>query len=148
MTAAQPFRRVLVGWDCSPDAAEALQAAASVGGEGTAHVVALAVLNGGPHGEAREDRERDLAERRQHIERLFYQVRDGLPAAVRGRVSLQIVEDGDPARAVCTYATEYAFDLLILGRHGTGGMLHRRLGRVAEAAVRAETLPVLLVGGR
>jgi len=148
MTAAQPFRRVLVGWVCSPGAAEALQAAASVGGQETAHVVALAVLNGAPHGEAREDRERDLAERRQHTERLFYQARDSLPAAARARVSLQIVEGGDPARAVCDYATEHAFDLLILGRHGAGGVLHRRLGRVAEAAVRADVLPVLLMGGR
>lgn len=148
MTTSVPFRRVLVGWDCSPGAVEALRAAVSVGGDGTAHVVALAVLNGVPHAEAREDRERGQAERRQHTERLFHQARDGLPATERARVSLQIIEGADPARAVCDYAVEYGFDLLILGRHGTGGVLRRRLGRVAEAAVKADRLPVLLLGGR
>ena len=71
-----------------------------------------------------------------------------MPGAARARVSLQIVEDGDPARAVCDYAAEHGFDLLVLGRHGDGGVLHRRLGRVAETAARAGKLPVLLLSDR
>ena len=101
-----------------------------------------------PHGECSEDRARDLAERRRYTERLFNQVKDSVSAAVRARVSLQIVEDGDPARAVCDYAAEHGFDLLVLGRHGDGGVLHHRLGHVAEAAARAGKLPVLLLDGR
>jgi nucleotide-binding universal stress UspA family protein len=49
---------------------------------------------------------------------------------------------------VCDYATEHGFDLLVLGRHGDGGLLHRRLGHVAEAAARAGKLPVLLLSDR
>jgi nucleotide-binding universal stress UspA family protein len=101
-----------------------------------------------PHGESSEDRARDLAERRYYTERLFSQVRDSVPAAARARVSLQIVEDGDPARAVCEYAAEHGFDLLVLGRHGDGGVRHHRLGHVAEAAARAGKLPVLLLDDR
>lgn len=142
------FRRVLVGWDCSAGAVAALRTAASMAGAGAAHVVALAVLDGVPHGECSEDRARDLAERRRYTERLFFEARDSVPAAARARVSLQILEDGDPARAVCDYATEHGFDLLVLGRHGDGGMLHRRLGHVAEAAARAGKLPVLLLSDR
>jgi nucleotide-binding universal stress UspA family protein len=51
-------------------------------------------------------------------------------------------------RAVCDYAAEHGFDLLVLGRHGDGGVLHHRLGHVAEAAARAGKLPVLLLDGR
>ena len=147
MTTAS-FRRVLVGWDCSAGAAAALRTAASFAGDSAAHVVALAVLDGVPHGESSEDRARDLAERRYYTERLFSQVRDSVPAAARARVSLQIVEDGDPARAVCEYAAEHGFDLLVLGRHGDGGVRHHRLGHVAEAAARAGKLPVLLLDDR
>ena len=142
------FRRVLVGWDCSADAVAALQTAASIAGDGTAHVVALAVLDAAPHGECSEDRARDRAERRRYTERLFDKARDSVPVAARTRVSLQIVEDSDPARAVCDYAAEHGFDLLVLGRHGDGGVLHRRLGHVAETAARAGKLPVLLLSDR
>jgi nucleotide-binding universal stress UspA family protein len=143
-----PFRRVLVGWDCSLDAAAALQTAASIARDGAAHVVALAVLDAAPHGESNEDRARDRAERRRYIERLFYEARESVPAAARAQVRLQIVEDGDPARAVCDYAAEHGFDLLVLGRHGDGGVLHHRLGHVAEKAARAGKLPVLLLSDR
>ncbi len=142
------FRRVLVGWDCSADAAAALQTAASIAGDGAAHVVALAVLDAAPHGESSEDRARDRAERRRYTERLFYEARESVPAAARAQVRLQIVEDGDPARAVCDYAAEHGFDLLVLGRHGDGGVLHHRLGHVAEKAARAGKLPVLLLSDR
>lgn len=143
-----PFRRVLVGWDCSLDAAAALQTAASIARDGAAHVVALAVLDAAPHGESNEDRARDRAERRRYTERLFYEARESVPAAARAQVRLQIVEDGDPAHAVCDYAAEHGFDLLVLGRHGEGGVLHHRLGHVAEKAARAGKLPVLLLSDR
>ena len=142
------FRRILVGWDCSADAVAALRTAASIAGDGTAHVVALAVLDAVPHGECSEDRARDRAERRRYTERLFDKARDSVPVAASARVSLQFVEDGDPARAVCDYAAEHGFDLLVLGRHGDGGVLHRRLGHVAETAARAGKLPVLLLSDR
>ena len=115
---------------------------------GSSHVVALAVLDGVPHGETREDRARDLAERRHRTEALFGLARDSVPPEARARVSLQIVENGDPARAICDYAAEHGFDLLVLGRHGDGGIVHRRLGHVAETAAKSGRLPVLLLGDR
>ena len=46
--------------------------------------------------------------------------------------------------AVCEYARRHGFDLLVVGRHGTGGVLHPRLGRVAATAARKASLSVLL----
>lgn len=40
------------------------------------------------------------------------------------------------------YAAEHGF---VLGRHGDGGAARQRLGRVAEAAVQARAVPVLLL---
>jgi nucleotide-binding universal stress UspA family protein len=54
-------------------------------------------------------------------------------------------EDRQAGRAVCAYAAEHGFDLLVLGRHGDGGALRPRLGRVAEAAARGSAVPVLLL---
>jgi nucleotide-binding universal stress UspA family protein len=142
------FRRVLVGWDCSAGAAAALHTAVSMTDGGSSHIVALAILDGVPHGETREDRARDLAERRHRTEALFGRARDSVPPEARARVSLQIVENGDPARAICDYAAEHGFDLLVLGRHGDGGVVHGRLGHVAEAAAKAGRVPVLLLGDR
>ena len=142
------FRRVLVGWDCSANSAAALRTAVSMTGGQSPHVVALAVLDGMPHVEASEDRARDLTERRRHTEELFGRALDSVPAEVRDRVSLHIVENDDAARAICDYAAEHGFDLLVLGRHGDGGVLRRRLGHVAEAAAKTGKLPVLLLDDR
>ena len=50
------------------------------------------------------------------------------------------------ARSICDYADEHGFDLLVLGRHGDGGLLRHRLGHVAEAAAKSSRIPVLLLG--
>ena len=130
-------RRILVGWDCSPGAAAALQAAAALAADGTAAIVALAVLKP-PESTAEGD------ERRHAAETTFAKVRGELPRDVQERVSLRFAESGDPAGTVCEYAWEQAFDLLALGRHGSGGYLHPRLGHVAATAARKSTVPVLL----
>ncbi len=141
MTAGR-FRRVLVGWDGSADAVEALSAAASIAGGDGGHVVALAVLTPSPRTEAADE-----VSERAAISRLaedhFDRARREAPSGVR--MSLQIVENQQIGRTVCDYAVEYGFDLLVVGRHGDGGILHPRLGRVAEAAVRGCAIPVLLL---
>ena len=50
-----PFRRILVGWDCSPGAAAALRAAAALATGEAAHVAVLAVLKPAPHTEGAEE---------------------------------------------------------------------------------------------
>jgi hypothetical protein len=50
MTTA-PFRRILVGWDCSQGATAALRAAAALAWSEEAQVVALAVLRPAPQTE-------------------------------------------------------------------------------------------------
>jgi nucleotide-binding universal stress UspA family protein len=72
----------------------------------------------------------------------------GLAESSGTRVSLQFAEGDHVARALCDHATEHGFDLLVLGRHGGGGILPHRLGRVAEAVVRSSTVPLLLVSAQ
>jgi nucleotide-binding universal stress UspA family protein len=140
---AGPFRRVLVGWDASADAAEALSAAAAIV-SGAGHVVALTVVPAGPGAEAVDEQLSERAAARRRVEERFERVRGSAAAGVR--MSLQIVEDRQVGPAVCAYAAEHGFDLLVLGRHGEGGALRSRLGRVAETAARNSQVPVLLLG--
>jgi nucleotide-binding universal stress UspA family protein len=138
------FRRILVGWDCSPGAAAALRAAVAAADPGAGHVVALAVLRPAPHSESRAENAADLEARREHAIRMFGKARDELKAGSGPRVSLQFAEAADAARTLCGYADEHGFDLLVVGRHGTGGLLHAKLGHVAQAAARDSRLTVLL----
>lgn len=140
-----PFRRILVGWDCSPGAAAALRAAVAVAeGDETARVVALAVLRPAPHTEDRAEGAADFDGRQHFAQETFVKARDTLPTVLRQRVTLHFAESGDAARAVCEYANQHGFDVLVLGRHGTGGVLHPRLGHVAATVARRSSVPVLL----
>jgi len=137
-------RRILVGWDCSPGAAAALRAVAALAADRTVAVVALAVLKPAARTEDPAEGTADFDERRRFAQKTFDKAREALPDAIRARVSLRFVESGDAAGMVCEYATQHGFDLLALGRHGTGGVLHPRLGHVAANAARRAALPVLL----
>src|SRR6266581_366102 len=88
------FRHVLVGWDASADAAEALSAAASIAGD---------------------ERDSERAAARRWVEEQFERARQVVASANGARMSLEIVESPQVARVVCDYAAEHGFDLLVLG---------------------------------
>jgi nucleotide-binding universal stress UspA family protein len=143
-----PFRRVLVAWDGSPDSVAALTAAAALVSGGAGHVVALTVLPERAHvegGGSEADAEPGAADR---VRQDFARARAALQATSRARIDLHTEAGRRVARSLCGYATEHGFDLLVLGRHGDGGVLHPRLGRVAEEAAKVSEVPVLLVSGR
>ena len=143
--AANPFRQVLVGWDGSPGSVAALRTAAALVGDRPGRVIALAVLSGSPHQVEEPDPAGADAAGGSPAQRTFEATRAAIAATLPTRISLHTEESRNAARALCDHATEHGFDLLVLGRHGDGGVLHPRLGHVAEAAARASRIPVLLV---
>ena len=146
---ARWFRRILVGWDSSPGAAAALLAATAIADDEAGRVVALAVLRPVPRGEGgEEERAAEMARHRHQAEESFGRARDTLPGAARARVTLEFAESPDAARTLCEYADAHVFELLVLGRHGNGGVLHPRLGHVAETVAKKSGLPLLLLGGQ
>lgn len=139
-----PFRRILVGWDCSPGAVAALRAAMAAATDEAARVVVLAVLKPAPSTEEAAEGAADFDGRQRVAEETFAKTCSAMPDGQRARVTLRFTESGDAARTVCEYAQQHGFDLLVLGRHGAGGVLHPRLGHVAATAARKASLPVLL----
>lgn len=146
----RPLRRVLVGWDGSADAAAALGAAAAVVGREGGHIVALTVLTEQPRAEARDQDEDDRAAIRRTAEEQFDRLRSQQALAAGVRLSVQVVaaDRAGAARAVCDYAAVHGFDLLVLGKHGEGGVRPGRLGRVADGAAHACRIPLLLLSAQ
>ena len=144
MSAAQPLPRLLVGWDASRDAAVAMRAAVAIAGDDR-HVVALAVLPPDGHAETAVERSADRDAVRDRVRWPFEELCLELEGPGCARMSLQFREDRHVARALCGYAAEHGFDLLVLGRHGNGSVAAGKLGHVADAAARNRTVPVLLM---
>jgi nucleotide-binding universal stress UspA family protein len=143
-----PFCHVLVGWDGSAAAAEALSTALDITSN-SGHVVALAVVRRLPHEEAGEG-EDGQASILSQAEAIFERARRSEAGAASIRMATHVIagDEGKAGAVLCSYAAEHGFDLLVLGRHGQGGMLPTRLGRVAKAAAQSSPVPVLLVDAR
>ena len=143
--AAGPFRRILVAWDGSADAAAALRTAAAMAGDGGSHVVALSVLSGAAPRESGSAAGAGQSEHARRAELAFEAARATIARSSPARLTLHMIESPHIAGSVCAYAADHGFDLLVVGRHGDGGLVHPKLGHIAESAVRACSIPVLLV---
>jgi nucleotide-binding universal stress UspA family protein len=142
---AGPFRRVLVAWDGSADSVAALQTATALVGQSRGHVVALAIQPAVPYLEAADDHQAELSAQARRLEATFEAARESVARNSSARVDLHTAEGRHVADSICAYAQEHGFDLLVVGRHGDGGLIHAKLGHIAESAVRSCRIPVLLV---
>jgi nucleotide-binding universal stress UspA family protein len=140
-----PFRRVLVAWDGSADSIAALRTAASVVGGPAGHVVALSVLAAAQRTEATDDRPSSASPHARRIRAAFETTRAAIARNSGVRIDLHTAEGRQVAASVCDYAAEHGFDLVVIGRHGDGGLIHAKLGHIAESTARACKIPVLLV---
>lgn len=137
-----PFRRVLVAWDGSPDSVMALRTAAAIVAGTPGHVVAFTVLAPSPPRETGDDGTGTSAA--QHARDAFELARDSL-GTKSVPVTLETAQGRQVPKSICEFAAEHAFDLLVLGRHGQGGIWHPKLGHIAQETARIARVPVLLV---
>lgn len=144
-----PFRRVLVGFDGSPDAAEALGVAVTVAAHDGGHVVALCVVPRvlSAEGDGKDGQSGGL---REEAEALFADIARVQHTDVPVRTSVAVVysDHDSPGQIVTEYAEQHGFDILVLGRHGDGAHRRTRLGRVADRAAQGCSVPVLLLSAR
>lgn len=138
-----PFRRVLVAWDGSPDSVMALRTAAAIVAGTAGHVVAFTVLAPSPPQEP-VDEEPGAPEAAQHARDAFDRALDSL-GTESVPVTLQTAQGRQVPKSISEFATEHAFDLLVVGRRGQGGILHPKLGHTAQETARIARVPVLLV---
>jgi nucleotide-binding universal stress UspA family protein len=155
MRVAGPYRRILAGFDGSPDAADAVRAAAALAARDGGHVVALSVLRRAQHPDGEVDRAEssgggDGGGIRELAETLFRELRQEMPVTGTVRLTFHAVytDLDSPAQVVTDYAAEHGFDVLVLGRHGNGRRRRTRLGQVAERAVQQCAVPVFLLSAQ
>ena len=110
--------------------------------------MALAIVPEAAPAEAWQEREGEEPEDRRWARESFARARESIAKTSSAQIDLHIEEGRHAAQSLCAYASEHVFDLMVLGRHGDGGMLHPRFGRVAKAAATSSTVPVLLVSAR
>jgi nucleotide-binding universal stress UspA family protein len=64
----------------------------------------------------------------------------------RGPVTRKVLRTSSaPAQEITEYAAAEAIDLIVIGTHGRGGVVHVLMGSVAERVVRTAPCPVLTV---
>jgi len=141
------FRRVLVGFDGSPDALEALRVAAAIVGADGGHVVALSVVRQPSRHEGDQSETSESEALRSLAENRLAELRQSQrpPGAVRTSVQVVFSDRPNPGQVVSDYAAEHGFDILVLGRRGDGTTRRSRLGRVADTAAHGCQVPVLLL---
>ena len=71
-----------------------------------------------------------------------------LVARLQGVASSSEVAFGSPPACIVAAAIEHGADLIVMGTHGRGAVMHALLGNVAERVVRTAPCPVLTVRHR
>ena len=143
MTEARHFIQVVVAYDFSPSAEEALMRAIDVAARAPQHVLhvvcALDPANYGRHVKA---------ETADSIQR---QASERVAAGFAGRITAADVQFfvhariGNAADEILEVAREVGADLLFIGSHGKTGVERLLLGSVSERVVREAKCPVMVV---
>lgn len=139
------FTRVLVGWDGSHAAAAGLRMACALTAFRGGKVTALSVVPGFVHIETNEGRTRAIADAHRPLQAGYDRIVESLSLHPEQRVSLRFLEDDRVGTALEHYAAEELADLLIVGLHGREGILHPRMGHIANHVVKSGCCPVLVI---
>ena len=139
---ARAFRRILVGYDGSKEAQDALRAAVALSEEIDGDVRVLLVGRPPARGETPGELASAASAER---DRLSQGLEALLHPGVGGAPETRVVFADDPARAIAEHAEVHGFDLIVVGCHGREQATHRGIGQALEALLRHHSCPVLVV---
>jgi nucleotide-binding universal stress UspA family protein len=134
-------KRILVGFDGSPESRRALDLAVDLAKAGGANVFVQHVITVAP--EAFESGALNYAEIQASADRTLEEAVERARAA--GVTATKILSTGDAARMLLAEAEGRGADLLIVGSLGRGRMARLLVGSVADKLVRMANVPVLVV---
>lgn len=139
-------KRVLVGWDGSPDSRQALRVGCELAHRLDGEVVVLEVVHPPFSPESTHEGERELARHRSDLGATLFS--NGHHNGATNSLSPAVIAADDTAHALCEYVSKHGFDLLVVGRHGVDAAVHPHIGRVTEFEVRNCACPVLVVSAQ
>ncbi len=137
------FRLIVAAFDGSPPSHRAVLAACALGSDvrGDVHVIVVVVPSS--HAETPDERGEQVA--RESDQLVADVVRLGREQHRDLSAVTHVVIDEHPSRAISHFASEHAFDLIVVGAHGRDHVTHRGLGRSLEDLLNHLTCPVLVV---
>lgn len=138
------IRRILVGYDGSAEADEAVRLALDLASALDAEVTILGVLPVTQHLETDEDRSLSEHEARARFEREIAPFEKRASELAVKLLALAIADGGDPANVIAKRAEEHGFDLVVVGNHGQDQLFHGGLGKVVERLLKNPHYPVLV----
>ena len=134
-------RRILVGYDGSPESRKALDVAVDLAKAGGSAVVVQHVITVAP--DAFETGALNYGEIQASAERLLQEAVERALAA--GVTAAKVLSTGDAAAMLLKESEAQGADLLIVGSLGRGRMARLLVGSVADKLVRTARVPVLVV---
>lgn len=138
------YTNILVAFDGSPGAVQALRRALFIARNGGAPVTALLVDEASPQYAKGFGKVDEVAEvHRARLEEVQAQV-DGMAAAQGQTVALASVE-GHAAQSIVNYASEHGFDLIVIGHTGQSGLWGTLMGSTASRVADQAQCDVLVV---
>ncbi|MEX2032348.1 MAG: universal stress protein [Dehalococcoidia bacterium] len=141
------YRAILIAVDGSAISDRALREGLAVGLDQQAELRVVHVIDTMPAepGEGTFDfdafRAAQLQEGREVLDHVAAVIQE---AGATVEPSLVEVQGTAPADAILNEAKRWPADLIVIGTHGRGGLMHMLMGSVAEGIVRHTEVPVLL----
>ena len=141
------FRRILVGFDGSQDAREALREGAELASVCQGEISVVMVISVA-HGETEEERQAAFDREAGSLQELVERELEAVMKRHSATSSMHVVASDRPDQALSDYALRHGYDVVVLGRHSRQRAMHGGLGRVAASISQHSALPVLLIGDR
>jgi len=141
------FRRLLVAFDGSPHAQQALSEAIDMAraARGTLTVMTVVPSPGVWAPRAAWEATIDVAALSREIERSYREMLDEAVYLVPGEIPVtKIVRHGSPAATIVDLANSGEHDLVIMGSRGRGSVRSLFLGSVSHQVINGSTVPVLV----
>lgn len=142
------MKNILVPFDFSIHATNAFKFALNIAKQSNAtihliHVIELPVLNGQLLGPAYDYETPFLNELTEKAEKEFTKLKDNFK--LKGVTVVSKIDFGSPSVKILTHATTESIDLIVMGSHGSSGLVEFFLGSNTEKVVRKSPVPVLVI---
>lgn len=135
------FSHILAGWDASPAANRAVDAATEIAHRFDARLTIIEVVPSVPHGGPDEAvRESERGRQAEHASAMIDRIRQ------RGvEATLHLAEGADKAQVLLDQGHQVGADLIVIGRGHDGGIARLFSAELAERLVRIAITPLLVV---
>lgn len=137
------LKKILVGYDGSPFAKNALNVALDLAKKYGAPITVIAVAHVPDFADTKDEIDGVLEDAKNFFAKVLEEAQK--LAAAEGITVTTNVIPGHPAEALVNLAEEENYDLIVLGARGLSGIKRYLLGSVSEAVVRHAHCPVLIV---